>query len=228
MNGDYPHTYKQTRNELSGSFSWSRLSEHLALGTVSVREVVNALATYEQDHGQTESSQWLLYELMWREYFFWMAHKFQASMFRRCGINGKNIHTSYYPERLKAWINCTTQWPLVNACMRELNETGWLSNRGRQIVASCLVNELSVDWRYGAAYFQQQLIDYEVASNWGNWQYIAGVGCDPRGGRHFNLQYQQEQYDPDGHYRRRWLGDDWQKQWTFQDSRDCHDWPVVN
>ena len=82
--------------------------------------------------------------------------------------------------------------------MHQLVQTGWMSNRGRQIVASCLVNELGLDWRYGAAFFEKHLVDYDVASNYGNWQYIAGVGCDPRGGRHFNLEKQAEIFDPDG------------------------------
>ena len=88
--------------------------------------------------------------------------------------------TSFYPQRFAKWCKGETPFPLVNACMHQLNATGYMSNRGRQIVASCLVNELALDWRFGAAYFQQQLIDYDVASNWGNWQYIAGVGADPR------------------------------------------------
>jgi deoxyribodipyrimidine photo-lyase len=96
------------------------------------------------------------------------------------GIKRLSPLTSYYPERFQKWINGSTPYPLVNACMNELRETGDLSNRGRQIVASCLVNELGMDWRYGAAYFERVLIDYDVASNWGNWQYLAGVGADPR------------------------------------------------
>ena len=89
--------------------------------------------------------------------------------------------------------------------MKQLSATDYLSNRGRQIAASCLINELEGDWRYGAAWFENQLIDYDVAANWGNWQYLAGVGADPRGGRHFNLAKQTEIYDADGRYRSRWL-----------------------
>ena len=88
--------------------------------------------------------------------------------------------------------------------MRQLLHTGWMSNRGRQIVASYLVNELAVDWRYGAAWFEEQLIDYDVANNWGNWQYLGGVGNDPRGKRKFNIEKQAEQYDPDGSFVARW------------------------
>jgi deoxyribodipyrimidine photo-lyase len=107
--------------------------------------------------------------------------------------------------------------------MKQLNETGYLSNRGRQIVASCFVNELNMDWRYGAAYMEQQLIDFDVAVNWANWQYIAGVGADPRGGRHFNLEKQTKQYDPKGEYIARWKGE---VTLTQLDSRDAADWPI--
>ena len=108
--------------------------------------------------------------------------------------------------------------------MNELNLTGWMSNRGRQIVASYLVNELQVDWRFGAAYFQMRLIDYDVASNWGNWQYIAGVGSDPRGGRHFNIQKQTELYDPNAFFIQKWHADNL----ASADNRvNIDDWPVT-
>ena len=91
--------------------------------------------------------------------------------------------------------------------MRELGSTGYLSNRLRQIVASALIHELRGDWRAGAAWFEHCLIDFDVHSNQGNWAYIAGVGTDPRGGRHFNLDKQVREHDPNGAYRRRWLGE---------------------
>ena len=120
--------------------------------------------------------------------------------------------SSFYPERFKSWTDSTTPYPIVNACMKQLKKTGYMSNRGRQIVASCFINELNLDWRYGAAYFESQLIDYDVGSNWGNWQYLAGVGADPRstqkGGRHFDLSKQQRRYDPNGDFILKWLGSD--------------------
>ncbi len=87
-----------------------------------------------------------------------------------------------------AAIAHSSNYPLVNALMRQLLATGWMSNRGRQIAASCLVNDFGIDWRYGAAFFEKHLLDYDVASNYGNWQYLAGVGADPKGGRHFNIE----------------------------------------
>ena len=85
------------------------------------------------------------------------------------------------------------------------------------------MNELGLDWRYGAAWFEQQLIDYDVASNWGNWQYIAGVGADPRGGRHFNIDKQAQMFDSDGSYRRRWAPEPTP---LNVDTRDAADWPL--
>lgn len=108
--------------------------------------------------------------------------------------------------------------------MNQLNSTGYMSNRGRQLVASCFVHELNLDWRYGASYMEQQLIDYDAASNWGNWQYLAGVGADPRGHRRFDLKKQTQIYDPKGDFIRRWQGDQGD---PMLDSNDIADWPIT-
>ncbi|MFM7275741.1 MAG: FAD-binding domain-containing protein, partial [Gammaproteobacteria bacterium] len=97
------------------------------------------------------------------------------------------------------------------------------SNRGRQIAASCLVNEMNVDWRFGAAFFEKHLIDHDVASNYGNWQYIAGVGCDPRGGRHFDLAKQAALHDPDGRFTQVWDG---ARPPQAEHVVDAADWPI--
>ncbi|MEF1207652.1 FAD-binding domain-containing protein, partial [Photobacterium damselae] len=130
---------------------------------------------------------------------------------------------SFYPERFKRWCESNTPYPLVNALMRQLITTGYMSNRGRQIVASCFVNELELDWRYGAAFFEQHLIDYDIASNWGNWQYLAGVGADPKGNRHFNLDKQTELFDPQGQFITKWNGNNHDGK---IDSVDAADWPI--
>ncbi len=131
---------------------------------------------------------------------------------------------TFEPRAFARWCQGDTDYPLVNALMRQLLATGWMSNRGRQLAASCLVNELGLDWRYGAAFFERHLVDYDVASNYGNWQYIAGVGCDPRGGRHFDLAAQARQHDPDGVFTHKWEG--------FRPAQphyatDAADWPIV-
>ena len=197
--------YKQTRNALDDWGSSSKLSFWLATGCLSVKTVYAQLTHYESQKGANDSTYWLFFELLWREYFQWYLAKNQAKLFDFAGVQQTPPDTSFNQARFTRWCEGMTDYPIVNACMRQLNQTGYMSNRGRQIVASCLVHELGLDWRYGAAYFEQQLIDYDVASNWGNWQYLAGVGADPRGHRRFDLQKQTAIYDPKGIFRQRWL-----------------------
>ena len=126
-------------------------------------------------------------------------------MFFKNGFNGSSaIGLDTDRELLETWINGETEDDFVNANMRELKLTGFMSNRGRQNVASYLIDYLKLDWRLGAAYFEEQLIDYDVSSNWGNWAYLAGVGNDPRGKRIFDTQKQAKTYDPKGEYRELW------------------------
>lgn len=222
FNSEHPLCYKNTRNALDGWENSSKFSAWLAFGCLSVRQIVTAIQQFEAQHGSNESTQWLFLEILWREYFQWLHLKHGSKFFQFQGLVDKVPLTSFYPERFKKWCEGTTPYPLVNACMNELRKTGYLSNRGRQIVASCLVNELSVDWRYGAAWFEHMLVDYDVAVNWGNWQYIAGVGVDPRGGRHFNLEKQTQMFDPHNHYVDKWYGESS----SALDSVDAADWPI--
>lgn len=221
---DLPANYKTVRNELDGWTNSTKFSPWLALGCLSVRHLASRLKNYEQTNVNNDSTYWIYFELLWREYFQWYAHCYGARLFRFDGIKNSKSRRCYYPERYQKWCNGNTPYPLVNACMKQLNATGYMSNRGRQIVASCFVHELNLDWRFGAAYFEQQLIDYDVAANWGNWQYIAGVGADPRGGRQFNIEKQTRQYDPEGEFIRHWQGD---IDIIPLDSVDAADWPIM-
>ena len=224
---DAPLTYKEVRNELDGFQSSSKLSPWLGYGCISPRQVVQAINDFEHQREKNSSTQWLYVELLWREYFQWLHFKVGAKLYQFKGLATTPPLTSFYPERFNKWCLGYTPYPLVNACMNELRLTGYLSNRGRQIVASCLVNELKVDWRYGAAWFEEHLIDYDAAVNWGNWQYIAGVGVDTRGGRHFNIEKQTQHYDADGLYQAKWLEGTALIN-TPLDSVDIADWPVSN
>lgn len=217
-----PSKYKETRNELDGWSSSTKFSPYLAIGNVSAKYIWHKVNAYEDNTQKNDSTYWIKFELLWREYFHWIAHKFKRDLFQ---FSGQRVHgplTCFLPERFKKWTQGNTPYPLVNACMKQLNATGFMSNRGRQIVASCLVNELGCDWRFGAAYFQQQLIDHDVASNWGNWQYIAGVGVNPRGVSHFNIEKQTQLYDPDGEFIAKWQGDEFD---PVLDSVNIVDWP---
>jgi deoxyribodipyrimidine photo-lyase len=204
FSGQAPHQYKTVRNALDGWENSTKFSGWLALGCLSARRVVARLREFESHAGASESSYWIFFELLWREYFQWYAHAHGARLFSLSGIQAQLPVNSQDPDRLAQWQQGTTAYPVVNACMNQLRATGYMSNRGRQLAASCFVNELGMDWRLGAAWFEHHLLDYDVASNWGNWQYLAGVGADPRGKRRFDLQKQAVTYDPAGSFTGRW------------------------
>jgi deoxyribodipyrimidine photo-lyase len=197
--------YKETRNGLLGADYSSKFSAWLALGCISPRFIYQQLKQYEQTFQANESTYWLYFELLWRDYFRFMFKKHKAAFFKKKGFQNKSIETVENSERLEKWIHGTTGQDFVDANMLELKLTGFMSNRGRQNVASYFCNELQLDWRLGASYFEQQLIDYDVCSNWGNWAYLAGVGNDPRGNRAFNCEKQANDYDKNGAYRKMWL-----------------------
>lgn len=223
FSGSYPSSYKKTRNELDGWTSSTKFSFWLANGTLSPKKIIASLKDFEHQKIENESTYWILFELLWREYFQWYAHKFDYKLFVHKGIKKTKPLTSFYNERYQRWRSGSTSYPLINALMKQLNATGYMSNRGRQIVASCFVHELQLDWRFGAAYFERHLIDYDVASNWGNWQYLAGVGADPRGHRRFDIQKQTQQYDPHNIFIDKWKGE---VSLHPNDSVDAADWPI--
>ena len=198
--------YKETRNGMVGSNYSSKFSAWLALGCLSPRELYFELKKYEAQYEANESTYWLVFELLWRDYFRFMMKKYHVKFFQQNGIQNKGIAVNKHKSSiLQCWIDGKTGVDFVDANMIELKLTGFMSNRGRQNVASYLCNDLKLDWRYGAAYFEQQLIDYDVCSNWGNWAYLAGVGNDPRGNRYFNIEKQAQDYDKNKAFRNLWL-----------------------
>lgn len=200
-----PSTYKKTRNELTGIDFSTKFSPWLANGYLSPRQIYEFLSDYELNQIKNDSTYWIFFELLWREYFRLILKKYGKRIFNENGLGFSKQKIKHIPENFKLWIEGKTQSNFINAGMIELKETGFLSNRMRQIVASYLVNELSCDWRAGAAWFESQLIDYDVSSNQCNWAYIAGFGTDPRGGRHFNVNKQKSSYDPDNRYEKLWI-----------------------
>lgn len=199
-------TYKETRNGLLGENYSSKFSPWLAMGCLSPREVYHEVKKYEATHCANKSTYWMIFELLWRDYFRFMMKKHRNLLFLSGGIKKTTSKLSKpNAEVLQRWIDGETGQDFIDANMRELKLTGFMSNRGRQNVASYLCHELQTDWRYGAAYFEEILIDYDPSSNWGNWAYIAGVGNDPRIERHFDPQKQADDYDAKKTYRNLWL-----------------------
>jgi deoxyribodipyrimidine photolyase len=198
-----PLTYIETRNELTGRDGSTKFSPYLNSGVLDVRHLYNEVRVFEALHGETTSTQWIIQELLWREFFYWHYQKHPRSYFSKNGLKGAFDFSpvqDYTPEELRS----LTPEPFFHAAIRELTQTGFLSNRARQIFASIWINDLDLDWRSGARFFEQNLIDYDVYSNYGNWMYLAGVGVDPRGKRYFNVKKQLETYDPEGKYLRMW------------------------
>jgi deoxyribodipyrimidine photo-lyase len=199
-------TYKQTRNGLIGADYSSKFSAWIALGCLSPREVYGEIKKYDQAHGANDSTYGLFLELLWRDYFRYMFKKYGNKFFQKTGFKGVAPEEGENQlEYFELWKKGETGIPFVDANMRELNATGFMSNRGRQNVASFLVKDLKVNWMWGAAYFEEKLIDYCPANNWGNWAYIAGVGNDPRPFRYFNVLKQALDYDPQGEYVKLWF-----------------------
>ncbi len=198
--------YKQTRNGLLGGDYSSKFSPWLAHGCLSPRRIYEEVKRFEQKVHKNQSTYWLIFELIWRDYFRFVAHKYGNRIFQLNGIkNSLDFQLKDHHKLFEKWKEGRTGVPFIDANMRELNETGFMSNRGRQNVASFLVKDLRVNWTWGAAYFESKLIDYDVCSNWGNWTYVAGVGNDPRENRYFNIMSQAKRYDPKGEYVKHWL-----------------------
>lgn len=197
--------YKQTRNGLLGADYSSKFSPWLSVGALSPRWIYSEIRKYEKEVEKNDSTYWLIFELIWRDYFRFICKKHGDKVFQLSGIQSETIAWKQDEDAFQAWAAGMTGIPFIDANMRELNQTGFMSNRGRQLVASFLTNDLQIDWRWGAAYFESKLIDYDVCSNWGNWMYVAGVGNDPRKDRYFNILLQAKNYDKKGDYVRTWI-----------------------
>jgi deoxyribodipyrimidine photo-lyase len=204
---DCLNTYKETRNGMVGSDYSSKLSPWLSAGCLSAVQVYWEIKKYEEERVANESTYWLFFELLWREFFRFVSRLNGPKLFWRSGIKEVDgTKPKGDPKTLQRWKEGRTANDFVNANMIELAKSGWMSNRGRQNVASYLIHDLGQDWLAGARHFEELLLDYDPCSNYGNWMYLAGVGNDPRPNRAFNLEKQAEYYDPDYKFRNLWLG----------------------
>ena len=202
--GDHLKTYKETRNGLIGADYSTKFSPYLAHGCLSPRRIYWETQRYEDERVKNDSTYWLTFELLWRDYFRFYGLLHGDRLFHAYGPKGQRVEWGVDEDAFAAWQAGETGIPFADAAMREMALTGYMSNRMRQNVASLLTKNLSLDWRAGAAWFESLLVDYDVTSNWGNWAYNAGVGADPRD-RYFNLASQAKQYDPTGAYVRHWV-----------------------
>merc|ERR1719343_1502526 len=181
----------------------SKLSPWLALGCISPRRIWKDAQRYEAERVKNKSTYWLIFELTWRDFFVYMGFSQGDKLFIPGGVTGDKSPWHGTREALQKWKNGCTGDKLVDANMRELSATGFMSNRGRQNVASYLIFDLGVDWRYGAAHFEEHLLDHDPCSNWGNW--VAAAGLTGQRVNKFNTRKQLSDYDPQRHYVNHWL-----------------------
>jgi deoxyribodipyrimidine photo-lyase len=200
--------YKERRNGLVGTEFSSKFSPYLAIGSLSVRRIWQTVLDYQGQCGSDEGSEWLKQELLWREFFLWTAQLHGASFGAPGGLQNRRSEAIEDRELFERWCRGHSGHPLIDAQLNELRTTGYLSNRGRQWVASHFINELRLPWTWGARFFEWWLIDAQPALNTGNWAYLAGVGNDPRSfkgpPRRFDLERQVRLYDPGEMHRQRW------------------------
>lgn len=175
----------------------SLMGIHLRFGTVSIRELAYL--------GLQLNSTWLS-ELIWRDFFMYLLYHHPETETRCFKVDYENIVWENDPKKIKAWKEGNTGIPIVDAGMRQLNQTGYMHNRVRMIVASFLCKNLKVDWRIGERYFALKLLDYDLSANVGNWQWVAGCGCDAAPYfRVFNPYLQAEKFDPDQAYIKKYV-----------------------
>lgn len=191
-------SYEETRNYPYVNKGTSRLGTYLRFGCVSIRKIVQQAC---QSDNQT-----FLSELIWREFYAHILYFFPYSQHQEFKEKYAGIAWRNNEDEFNKWKKGTTGFPLVDAGMRELNQTGYMHNRVRMVVASFLCKDLLIDWRWGERYFAEKLFDYELASNVGNWQWAAGTGVDAAPYfRIFNPESQYKTYDPDGSYVKQWV-----------------------
>ena len=218
--------YKDTRNGLLGLDYATKLSAWLALGSITARQVHWQIYDFEEGKndqykgsegygkGENKGTAAVRFELLWRDYMRLCTKKFGPHLFREAGFRQDENYTWKTPskenpelqEELDRFLQGTTGTGLIDASQRELYLTGYTSNRARQNVASYLSKHLNINWKIGAEWYESLLLDYDLSSNWGNWQYVAGVGNDPRGeARVFNPVKQAYDYDSQGEYVKTWM-----------------------
>lgn len=161
--------YRWTRNRSKGMDYSSKFSPYLALGCLSPREIYTEVKKYEEQVKKNQSTWWIVFELVWRDYFTFKGMRFGDKIFKTEGFKNKKVNYENNRELFDRWCNGQTGIPFIDAHMRQLNAVGIMSNRGRVNCASYFIHDLKIDWTWGAAYFESKLIDYDVSANWLNW-----------------------------------------------------------
>ena len=205
INSDIIREHATSKNALLDKEGSSRLSPWLAHGCISPKMIYNALESYKRNTGDKVGAHTMFLELLWRDYFRLMGKKYGNAIFLKGGIRGmvrRDLKT--HMKAFMQWANGNTGVPLVDACMHQLNQTGYLPGRGRELVGTYLINDMHLNWQMGASYFESVLLDYDPCSNYGNWNALAGIGSDVRKEVTYNIASQARILDPQGTFIRNW------------------------
>ena len=197
LEDDFLENYEETRNipSINGT---SRLSPHLRFGTVGYREIVQKAASAKNET--------FLNELIWREFYKAILFHFPETQHKAFKSKYDRIEWRNNEDEFEKWKTGQTGYPIVDAGMRQLNETGWMHNRLRMVVGSFLCKHLLIDWRWGEAYFAEKLLDYDMSSNIGGWQWVAGSGVDAAPYfRVFNPYSQTDRFDKQKKFIKKWV-----------------------
>jgi deoxyribodipyrimidine photo-lyase len=208
------HEFSRTQNQdktakisynLGADFA-NTMSVWLSMGCISSRQIYWEVQQYEKANGSNAVTHAIVLELLWRDYYRFMFKKYGDQFFQKEGFKGQAPQEAENQDELfEKWKTGQTGVPFIDAVMREINATGYTSIRGRQNAASFLAKDLQVNWTCGAAYFEEKVIDYSPATNWGNWASIAGVGNDSKENRMINVIKQAGEADPKGQYVKLWV-----------------------
>lgn len=200
------HQYKEARN-FPAVKGVSYLSVHLRFGTVSIRHLARQARDLANTGSQSIGCETWLNELIWRDFYFQILyHNPHVAAGKAFKPEFEHLAFPNNPALFKAWCEGKTGYPLIDAAMRQINQTGYMHNRLRMVVASFLVKDLLIDWRWGERYFAEHLIDFDLSANNGGWQWAASTGCDAQPWfRIFNPITQSEKFDPNGKFIRKYL-----------------------
>lgn len=198
----FPSHYFESRNALMGKGNFTSFSSYLSSGGLDVRYLYNCVKDYEKKKGANKSTYWIIFELLWREFFYWHYQKWGRHYFSKNGIKGE---LDFDSKSISVSSLLEMETPeFFKAALKDLIMTGLPSNRVRQMFASIWINDLNLPWLSGADLFEKHLLDYDVYSNYGNWMYLAGVGVDSRPKRYFDIEKQMKRYDPKNEYLDYW------------------------
>ena len=195
------HNWEEMRNSQT-----THLAPYLSIGNISARQLYSRLKEYSTHKKYKKRVKCLIHGLIRRDFYRLMTKKYRNQIFLEPGIRGKKmLELSDDLDLFKVWSEARTGMPMVDAFIRELNKTGYISPEGRFFVASFLVEEMKLNWQIGAEYFESKLVDYDPSSNWVNWNHIGGVSLDSKEDRYCNIVTRARKIDPNGDFIREWV-----------------------